>query len=633
MKGLFKRYPIFIVIFLAAFVFISGCIPTPENTEVIVSDGITNNDTTTNPDEILPNATVYQIANKDKKSLLKYLLADKVEGLEVQFYAKEYLQESWTAIGDPLITDENGRVALTELRSLIPKYMLDKAPIDLQLRAKVIFEGGEYVTDDGGMIRVLSMNTEDNPQVVFTDHDNTLHLTGGLNTIKDCIEFLNWAKEDWPLVDEHVVDAIGELNDEGKDIVIVSGLPTEIRALCREQVNRHFEDEGSRFIPMIIKSNLTYEHGNEFKAAALGILKNLYGVDNEEVNNCFAMVGDTVREDGYGAFANKIFYIPFQVSYFFNLSLLDSGGYGYIDPASIAWDWSQVMDFIASGDPVTNFFLRNENGFLNIAHQGGEALRPSNTILAYRHGLEVGADSLEGDLHATQDGVVVLSHDATVDRYTDGTGYIKDFTFTELEELDAGYDFTTDGGATYPYRNYYFEGCDHLKIPALYEVFSDPVLDKSPIVIEIKQGDPPIAGKVLDLIYDYGMEDKIILASFEKETIDEIREEAELRSMNIVTSFAVDEVLEFWLSPLWALLARGYEPPGQVFQVPIEYELGGLTVQVINNSFMNKARYLGLKVQIWTINDPDEMRWLMDEKKVDGIMTDNPELLEGVINE
>ncbi|MCD6569155.1 MAG: glycerophosphodiester phosphodiesterase [Deltaproteobacteria bacterium] len=630
MKGLFKRFPIFAVIILAAFVAISGCIPTPENTEVVVSDGITNNDRITNPDEILPNATVYQIANKDKKSLLKYLLADKVKGLEVQFYVREFGggENDWICLADTetLITDEEGRITLPGIRQWLSEDILDKAPIDLQLRAKAIFEGGGYVTDDNGMIRILSTDTETNPQVVLTDHDNTLHLTGGLNTIKDCIEFLNWAKKDWPLVDDYVVDAIHSLHDSSKDIVIVSGMPTEIRALCREQVNNHFEDGGIRFMPIVIKSDLPYEHGNEFKAAALGILKNLYGVDSEEVDNSLAMVGDTVREDGYGAFANKIFYIPFQVSYFFNLSLLDSEGYGYIDPVSIAWDWSQVMDIIASGDPVTNFFLRNENGFLNIAHRGGADLRPENTIEAYQYALEVGADSLEGDLHATSDGVIVVSHDATVDRCTNGSGYIKEMTFEDLRALDAGYWYTTNG-INYPYRG------QGLQIPTLEEVFSDPVLNKSPMCVEIKQSEPSIVDDVLNIIQTYDMEDKLIMGSFNKESLDEIRAKAESQEMNIVTSFCEDEVLQFFLTPLSVMLATGYTPPGKVLQVPIEYELGDITVQVINNSFMNKARYLGLNVQIWTINDPDEMRWLMDEKKVDGIMTDNPELLEAVINE
>lgn len=81
------------------------------------------------------------------------------------------------------------------------------------------------------------------------------------------------------------------------------------------------------------------------------------------------------------------------------------------------------------------------------------------------------------------------------------------------------------------------------------------------------------------------------------------------------------------------MLTTQYTPLGQVLQVPIEYDLSGLTVQVINNVFMNRARYLGLRVQVWTVNDPEEMRWLIEEKKVDGIMSDNPETLEGVIDE
>lgn len=625
--GFFLWVSIFSILFM-----LIGCKPTPENTEVVVSDAISSNGSVAGP-EIVPNATVYLLQNKDKKSLLKYLLADKVSDIEVQFFAREIGsgEDDWIRLGDtPLYTDENGRVSMEDVgvRPWLPPAILDAAPIDLELRAKVLFEDGGFITDDMGLLRVLSSDSSDNPQVVLTDHDNTLHATGGQNSLADWVEFINWARCDWPLVDEYVVDATKELHIEGHDIVIVSGLPADIRALARSQVNRHFEDEGQRSIAFFIKNDLPFEHGNEFKAAAIGILKELYGD-----NNILTMVGDTVREDGYGAFFNKIFYIPFQVDYFFNTSLLDSEGFGFIDPKSIAWNWSQVMDFIQRGDIVTNFFERNENGFLNIAHRGGKDLRPENTILAYRHALEVGSESLEGDLHATSDGVVVVSHDKTVDRTTNGTGEIREMTFAELRELDAGYWFTDDGGITYPYRSYPFGSADHIQMPTLQEVFSDPVLDRAPMVSEVKQSEPSIIDDVLDIIQTYDMQDKLILGSFNKESLDELRAKALARGMNIVTSFAEEEVLTFFLTPLSAMLITGYTPPGQVLQVPIEYDLAGLTVEVINSSFMHKARYLGLKVQVWTVNDPDEMRWLIDEKKVDGIMSDNPLLLEEIITE
>jgi len=304
-----------------------------------------------------------------------------------------------------------------------------------------------------------------------------------------------------------------------------------------------------------------------------------------------------------------------------------TGPSDYACSCDSGYSWQPGTHTCETGDQVTNFFLQNENGFLNIAHRGGGNLRPENTVLGYRHALSVGAEALEGDLHATQDGVVVVSHDATVDRTTNGSGQIKEMTFQELRDLDAGYWFTRDGGATYPYRG---EG---LQIPTLEEVFNDPVLDRAPMIAEIKQREPSIVDDVLDLVQTHAMEDQLILGSFSQTVVEEIRQEAGTRGMSIVTSFAEDEVLTFFFTPLLIMRLGNYIPPGKVLQVPVDYELEGINVQVISTRFMAKARTLGIKVQVWTVNDPEEMRWLINEMKVDGIMTDDPELLEEVINE
>jgi glycerophosphoryl diester phosphodiesterase len=239
----------------------------------------------------------------------------------------------------------------------------------------------------------------------------------------------------------------------------------------------------------------------------------------------------------------------------------------------------------------------------------------------------VGAESLEGDLHGTSDGIVVVSHDKTVDRCTEGTGYIKDMTLSEVKALDAGYRFSPDGGTTFPYR-----GAGY-KIPTLEEVFGSPALNRAPMVVEIKQEAPSIVDSVLDIIEDYDMADRIILGSFSLASLNEVRVRAAARGLDIVTSFALDEVLDYFFTPMAAVRAGNYRPVGMVLQVPVDYTLGDLTVQVIRDSFMAKAWLLGLKVQVWTINDPDEMRWLMDVMHVDGIMTDNPQLLESIVME
>ncbi len=628
---------LFIYLSLTIIIIISGCLPTPENTEIVVSDGITSNGDSTEP-EIAPNATVYQIEQKDKQSFFKFILGKKLSGMQVQFYARPVGSgdDAWIQLGDaPVITDSKGKASLDGLRKWLTGFALCSAPLDLQLRADVLFSGGKTVSDTMGLVRVLgSQNSlcvelnldsipRPNPQIVVSDHDNTLHATGGLNSITDVINFLNFTKGDWPLVDEYVVPSVKKLRDEGKDFIIVTGMPLETRALCRQQMINHFEAGTLRTIPIIVKSDLPYAETNEYKAAALGTIKKLYGD-----GKVLAMVGDTPHEDGYGAIANRIFYIPFKVNYFLNpMKDLDTQGFDFITPDSIAWDWSQVMADIASGDTVTNTYLRNDTGFLNIAHRGGSDLRPENTLEAFRNGIAEGADGYELDLQLTKDGYIVVSHDTTVDRCTDGTGSINDMTLAEVKELDAGYRFTTDGGASYPYRGH------GIQIPTLEEVLNEPALMNSPGVIEIKQLDEGLSDKLLDMIDAHGIKDHVIIESFDSAALADVRNEIELKGLDVITSFSQAEIISFFLTPLSVMLASKYEPPAKVLQVPLEFALGGLNVTVINDPFMLKARYLGLKVHAWTINDAATMRSLINDKKVEAIMTDEPGILKGVTEE
>jgi len=277
--------------------------------------------------------------------------------------------------------------------------------------------------------------------------------------------------------------------------------------------------------------------------------------------------------------------------------------------------------------PMTNFFLRGENRLVNIAHRGGAAVRPENTLPAFRHALALGAVALEGDLHATRDGVVVVSHDATVERTTNGHGYIKHMTFRELRDLDAGYWFTPDGGASYPYRG------RGIRVPTLEEVFGDPVLARTPMVIEIKQEEPGIADDVLDLVQAHDMVDRLVMGSFSRTALEGLRRKAAARGMNLVTSLAEEEVFVFFLTPLEEMTRGDYLPPGRLLQVPADHEVGEKRVQVVGPPFMARARALGLRVHVWTVNDRDQMRWLIDEMGVDGIITDDPGLFRDVINE
>src|ERR671911_2347933 len=121
---------------------------------------------------------------------------------------------------------------------------------------------------------------------------------------------------------------------------------------------------------------------------------------------------------------------------------------------------------------------------VNLAHRGASTLAPENTIEAFRLAVEAGAGGLELDVHMTRDGHIVVIHDATVDRTTSGTGAVSEMTLDELRRLDAGHNFSPDGGPARPYR-----GRD-VRVPTLEEV-----LEEFPAVavnIEIKAGTPGI---------------------------------------------------------------------------------------------------------------------------------------------
>ncbi len=614
MKKQLKKSSYMLLFWLILSLFIvTGCDSDPDNTDLVVSDGITDNDMSAGRAEVLPNVIVYRILDKNSKSFAKFLLSENVEGLGVVFCAREKGNSEWIRLGDDVLyTDKDGRATLPELRKRLPKYLLDKAPIDLELQARVYFDKTTYITDDKGMIRVLSKDKSLNPEVVLTDHDNTVHATGGSNSLQDWIDFVNWAKNDWPFVDDTIVDSFEELKSENRDIIIISGMFADIRFKCREQMNLHFENSGERFIPIIVKEDFPHEESNIFKKDAISVLKGLYGEDK-----CIAMVGDTVRQDGYGALSNDVLYVPFQINYELKPSLLDTEGFGSIDPDIIAKTWAEVLTDIDNGFAVEdNFFLKRYRPTLNIAHRGGGELLPENTIEAYQNSYANGSESIEGDVHMTSDGYIVVSHDETVDRCTNGTGYIKDKTLEEIKALDAGFTFTTDGGVTYPYAGKGY------KIPTLREVFSDPELNRRPMVLEIKQKGDEIITKVLDLIKEFEMEDKLIIGAFDQDTVDKIGEMGKEKGLDLVTIFATEGVLKFTATPRWIMDDPSYESPGDVLCLPKE---------MMTTIIMDKARYLGYKVYVWTVNKENEMERQAHKIGADGVMTDNPKLLEEVL--
>ena len=177
----------------------------------------------------------------------------------------------------------------------------------------------------------------------------------------------------------------------------------------------------------------------------------------------------------------------------------------------ISWLMVQSRDDPAFFEPRAG-----EHRPLVFAHQGGEGILPSNTLIAFRESLDIGADVLDTDMHMTRDGVLVLIHDETVDRTSDGSGEIRDLTLSELRELDFGYNFSTDDGQTFPYRG------TSRGIVTLEELFSE--FTDTRFGIEIKQTTPDAASKLCTHIQEYDYERRVLVSSFSQENMNAFRD-------------------------------------------------------------------------------------------------------------
>ncbi len=250
---------------------------------------------------------------------------------------------------------------------------------------------------------------------------------------------------------------------------------------------------------------------------------------------------------------------------------------------------------------------------LVIAHQGGDGLWPGNTLFAFQRAAELGADVMETDMHQTKDGVLVFSHDETVDRISNGTGRIKDMTFAALKQLDAGYRWSRDGGKTFPYRGM------GITYPSVVEVFE--AMPEMRFNIDMKQTDPPLYDAFCQLIRSQTMEDRVVAASFHDTNITAFRQACP----GVTTAAAQNETRDFVLLNFIAL-PRIVSPKYQAFQVPLERA----GIPIVTRGFIRAAHERGVRVDVWTIDDAAEMRRLI-EMKVDGIITDRPDLLLEVL--
>lgn len=266
--------------------------------------------------------------------------------------------------------------------------------------------------------------------------------------------------------------------------------------------------------------------------------------------------------------------------------------------------------FFSEPLPKENFFSIIKTP-TNTAHRGASGEYPENTKLAFEKALEKGADVLELDVWLTKDDEVVVIHDESVDRTTDGKGKVRDFTLQELQDLDAAYNFK-------PEENYPFRG-KNIKTPSLKEVLTK--YEEEPVVIDVKKSGELIAAQLAEIIIETNSVERILISSTYSKTIQK------LRSLlpGVSSAASENEILQFYL--LSKLGIAGFlEFDFDAFFVPTHYK----ETPILTKPFITAAQARGIPIHVWTINEREKMIDLLD-MGVQGILTDYPSILEEVI--
>jgi glycerophosphoryl diester phosphodiesterase len=243
---------------------------------------------------------------------------------------------------------------------------------------------------------------------------------------------------------------------------------------------------------------------------------------------------------------------------------------------------------------------------LAFAHRGGARAFPENTLVAFRGAIEMGFRHIETDVHLTRDGEIVCFHDDRLERTTDGRGFVREYTLADLKALDAAHHFSLDGTST-PLRG------RGVTIPTFEEALAlHPEVKWN---VEIKPRSDEAIERFVSFVEARGLEHRVLVAAADDTTNARIRKRVRGR---FATSPGIREVFLFWLGTRLGL-SRFMRPGFDALQVPPSH--GPLTV--VDRRFVEAAHAHGVQVHVWTIDDPSEMRRLV-ELGVDGLMTDEP---------
>lgn len=319
--------------------------------------------------------------------------------------------------------------------------------------------------------------------------------------------------------------------------------------------------------------------------------------------------------------------------------------------ACILLFWAVINIIPPKKNVESNPFVIGEGELPMIAaHRGGGDNNPENTMLAFREAVgTVGVDIIESDVYLTKDGYLVYNHDSYIDETCNVNGdlsleevealcedkanrhYIEDMTLAELESYNFGYYFEDESG-TRIYRDVADPAAIGLQIATVDKLFAE-FYESHPdllFIVEIKNSGERgyeacrILSEALDRYPAY--RDRIVVGTFH----DEIEEELKKSYPDLLRGAPTGTAAKFILTQLLGvnLFDNG---DFACLQIPISYDIG-IELSLDRKTLIRRAHRRNIAVQYWTINDPDEMRTLI-ELGCDCIMTDDPALLKSVLEE
>lgn len=258
-----------------------------------------------------------------------------------------------------------------------------------------------------------------------------------------------------------------------------------------------------------------------------------------------------------------------------------------------------------SSRPTSRYTFLDHAGPIPFAHRGGSLEGPENSMSAMAHAIDLGYRYLETDTQQTSDGVLVVLHDATLDRTTDRTGSVADQTWEQVRGARLR---NPDGSLS------------DQTLPRLEELFETWPAAR----VNVEAKDDRAVEALVALVRRYDAVERVCLGSFKG------RRTARMRALlgpRLCTSCGPLDVVRLRLGPLGRVLGT---VTAACAQVPVHQKVGPLPIPVVDKAFVTAAHDRGLPVQVWTVDDEAEMRRLLD-LGVDGLMTDRPTLLRQVL--